>query len=44
MQGLSEFWIFDDDTPMFPNLLREAGAHRQVKVPRLRLLVGIVRL
>jgi hypothetical protein len=36
-------WILDDDTPTLPDPLRVIGAHHQVKVPRLRIPVGLVK-
>ncbi|WP_211369763.1 alpha/beta fold hydrolase [Nonomuraea turkmeniaca] len=37
------FWILDDDTPPLPDLLSLVGRHYQVKVPRLRVPVPVVR-
>ena len=37
------YWILDEDTPTLPNLLRAVGAHHQVKVPRLRIPVRLVK-
>jgi len=39
----ASYWILDDNTPVLPDLLRVIGAHHQVKVPRLRIPVGLVR-
>ncbi|MDP4502293.1 alpha/beta fold hydrolase [Nonomuraea turcica] len=37
------FWILDDDTPPLPDLLSLVGRHYQVKVPRLRVPVPVIR-
>ncbi|MGP3962190.1 alpha/beta fold hydrolase [Nonomuraea sp. 3N208] len=37
------FWILDDDTPPLPDLLSLVGRHYQVRVPRLRVPVSVVR-
>jgi dihydroflavonol-4-reductase len=37
------YWILDDATPALPDLLRLIGHHHRVRVPRLRIPVGIVR-
>jgi len=37
------YWILDDDTPALPDLLRVIGAHHQVKVPRARIPVRLVK-
>ncbi|GAB3975025.1 hypothetical protein GCM10029978_058090 [Actinoallomurus acanthiterrae] len=37
------YWVLDDDTPPLPDLLSLVGRHYQVKVPRLRVPVSLVR-
>ncbi len=37
------FWILDDATPALANLLTHVGRHLGVKVPRLRLPLGIIK-
>lgn len=39
----SAYWILDEDTPPLPDLLALAGRHYQVRVPRLRVPVSVVR-
>jgi nucleoside-diphosphate-sugar epimerase len=41
--GMS-YWILDDDTPALPDLLRLVGQHHQVKVPRLRVPVSLLKI
>ncbi len=38
------YWVLDDNTPSLPDLLASLGNHYQVKVPRLRVPVGIVKI
>lgn len=40
--GMS-YWVLDDQTPTLPGLLRLIADHHLVKVPRLRIPVGIVK-
>jgi dihydroflavonol-4-reductase len=42
-RGMS-YWILDDVTPALPDLLRLVGEHHQIKVPRLRIPVGLVKV
>jgi nucleoside-diphosphate-sugar epimerase len=37
------YWILDDETPVFPELLQLIGRHHNVRVPKLRMPVGIVK-
>ncbi|TDK27995.1 NAD-dependent epimerase/dehydratase family protein [Arthrobacter crusticola] len=37
------YWILDDETPVLPELLQLIGRHHGVRVPRLRIPVGIVK-
>lgn len=37
------YWVLDDATPALPDLLRLVGAHHGVRVPRLRIPVGLLR-
>ncbi|QFY07611.1 alpha/beta fold hydrolase [Nonomuraea phyllanthi] len=37
------YWILDDDTPPLPDLLTLVGRHYQVRTPRLRVPVPLVR-
>ncbi len=37
------YWILDDETPVLPELLQLIGRHHKVRVPRLRIPVGIVK-
>jgi nucleoside-diphosphate-sugar epimerase/pimeloyl-ACP methyl ester carboxylesterase len=37
------FWVLDEDTPALPDLLESVGRHYQVRVPRLRIPVGLVK-
>lgn len=37
------YWVLDDRTPALPQLLAEVGRHYQVRVPRLRVPVGLVK-
>ncbi len=37
------YWVLDDDTPGLPDLLAAIGRHYQVRVPRLRIPVGLVK-
>ncbi len=37
------YWVLDDDTPTLPVLLRLIADHHDVKLPRLRLPVGVIR-
>lgn len=37
------YWVLDDDTPALPDLLRVIGEHHAVRVPRLRIPVGVVK-
>ncbi|MGX9901506.1 SDR family oxidoreductase [Arthrobacter sp. SA17] len=38
------YWVLDDKTPPLPELLTSLGNHYQVKVPRLRVPVSIVKI
>ena len=38
------YWVLDDATPPLPELLTLIGGHLQVRVPRLRVPVWLVRL
>ncbi|WP_458780539.1 SDR family oxidoreductase [Arthrobacter sp. D3-16] len=37
------YWILDDNTPALPELLQVIGEHQNVRVPRLRIPVGLVK-
>lgn len=37
------YWILDDATPALPDLLRLIARHHGVRMPRLRIPVGVVR-
>jgi hypothetical protein len=37
------YWILDDETPVLPDLLQLIGRHHQVRVPWLRIPVGVVK-
>lgn len=37
------YWVLDDNTPALPDLLAFVGNHYQVKVPRARIPVALVR-
>ncbi|MFB4302389.1 alpha/beta fold hydrolase [Actinomadura sp. NTSP31] len=37
------FWVLDDRTPPLPDLLSLVGRHYQVRVPRLRVPVPVIR-
>ena len=37
------YWVLDDETPALPDLLALVGRHYQVKVPRTRIPVPLVR-
>jgi nucleoside-diphosphate-sugar epimerase len=37
------YWILDDNTPALPELLQIIGEHHNVRVPRLRIPVGLVK-
>ncbi|GAA2166786.1 alpha/beta fold hydrolase [Actinomadura napierensis] len=37
------FWVLDDRTPPLPDLLSLVGRHYQVRVPRMRIPVPVVR-
>ncbi|WP_214327936.1 alpha/beta fold hydrolase [Nonomuraea sediminis] len=39
----ASYWLLDDSTPALPDLLALVGRHYQVKVPRLRVPVPVVR-
>jgi dihydroflavonol-4-reductase len=36
--------VIEEDTPALPDLLRLVGKHHQVKVPRLRVPVVLVKI
>ncbi|MHA7224283.1 SDR family oxidoreductase [Arthrobacter sp. RHLT1-20] len=38
------YWVLDDNTPNLPDLLALLGSHYQVRVPRLRIPVAIVKM
>ncbi len=38
------YWVLDDGTPPLPDLLALIADHYQVKVPRLRIPVGLLKL
>ncbi len=38
------YWVLDDNTPSLPDLLALLGNHYRVRVPRLRVPVGIVKM
>ncbi|MFI7704615.1 SDR family oxidoreductase [Nonomuraea sp. NPDC049480] len=37
------YWVLDDDTPALPDLLALVAKHYQVRVPRVRIPVALVR-
>jgi nucleoside-diphosphate-sugar epimerase len=37
------YWVLDDSTPSLPDLLALIGRHHGVRVPRLRIPVGLLR-
>lgn len=37
------YWVLDHRTPALPDLLAQVAAHYEVKVPRLRVPVGVVK-
>lgn len=39
----ASYWVLDDATPSLSNLLRLVGEHYQVKVPRTRIPVGLIK-
>lgn len=39
----ASFWVLDERTPPLPDLLDIVGAHYTVKVPRLRIPVGLIK-
>jgi len=38
------YWVLDDNTPSLPDLLALLGNHYRVRVPRLRVPVGVVKM